>query len=148
VSDVKKLYTFMPKQGERALLKRAASKTFDAVDPQGFHNYDNLVAEHGMIAPQDARPEVVVNMSLEDIRYMGAVRRRGEDLTKPRINLSTIHRMKGGEDDNILLLTDSSYPAVNAPDQDDEHRVFYTAVTRARHNLHIVDSHAKYRYVI
>jgi superfamily I DNA/RNA helicase len=56
--------------------------------------------------------------------------------------------MKGGEDDNVLLLTDSSYPAVNAPDQDDEHRVFYTAVTRARENLHVVDSRSQYRYTI
>jgi superfamily I DNA/RNA helicase len=148
VGEIKKMYTYMPKQGDRALLKRGAAKTFDAVDPQGSHNYDNLVAEHGLLAPRDTRPEVVVNMSQDDIRYMGAVRRRGEDLTKPRINLSTIHRMKGGEDDNILLLTDSSYPAVNNPDQDDEHRVFYTAVTRARHNLHIIDSYSKYRYEI
>jgi superfamily I DNA/RNA helicase len=146
VGEIKKMYTYMPKQGDRALLKRGSAKTFDAVDPQGSHNYDNLVAEHGLLAPRDMRPEVVVNMSQDDIRYMGAVRRRGEDLTKPRINLSTIHRMKGGEDDNILLLTDSSYPAVNNPDQDDEHRVFYTAVTRARHNLHIIDSYSKYRY--
>jgi superfamily I DNA/RNA helicase len=138
----------MPKQGDKALLKRAATKTFDAVDPQGSHNYDNLVAEHGLLAPQEMRPEVVVNMSREDRRYMAAVRRRGEDLTKPRISLSTIHRMKGGEDDNVLLLTDSSYPAVNAPDQDDEHRVFYTAVTRARENLHVVDSRSQYRYSI
>ena len=148
VGEIKKMYTYMPKSGDKALLKRAAAKTFDAVDPQGSHNYDNLVAEHGLIAPQELRPEVVVNMSNEDIRYMGAVRRRGEDLTKPRISLSTIHRMKGGEDDNILLLTDSSYPAVNNPDQDDEHRVFYTAVTRARHNLHVVESRSPYRYTI
>jgi hypothetical protein len=118
VGEIKKMYTYMPKQGDRALLKRGATKTFDAVDPQGSHNYDNLVAEHGLLAPRDMRPEIVVNMSQDDIRYMGAVRRRGEDLTKPRINLSTIHRMKGGEDDNILLLTDSSYPAVNNPDQE------------------------------
>ena len=148
VGEIKKMYTYMPKSGDKALLKRAAAKTFDAVDPQGTHNYDNLVAEHGLIAPQDTRPEVVVNMSNEDIRYMAAVRRRGEDLTKPRISLSTIHRMKGGEDDNVLLLTDSSWPAVNNPEQDDEHRVFYTAVTRARHNLHVVESQSPYRYKI
>lgn len=148
VGEIKKMYTYMPKTGSKALLKRAAAKTFDAVDPQGTHNYDNLVAEHGLIASQDTRPEVVVNMSNEDIRYMAAVRRRGEDLTKPRISLSTIHRMKGGEDDNVLLLTDSSWPAVNNPEQDDEHRVFYTAVTRARHNLHVVESQSPYRYKI
>ncbi len=148
VGELKKMYGYMPKQGSKSLLKRGATKTFDAVDPQGYHNYDNLVAEHGLTAPKDTRSEVIVNMSEEDIKYMGAVRRRGEDLTKPRINLSTIHRMKGGEDDNILLLTDSSYPAVINLNQDDEHRVFYTAVTRARHNLHVVESRAPYRYNI
>jgi superfamily I DNA/RNA helicase len=90
----------------------------------------------------------VVALSREDRYYLSAIKRRGESLDKPRIKLSTIHRMKGGEDDNILLLTDSSYPAVKNPDQDDEHRVFYTGVTRARQNLHIVQSNSKYRYEI
>lgn len=155
VGEIKKMYEFMPKQGERAMLKRGAAKTFDTVDPQGFHNLDNLVAEHGVVErmngvvePKDVPSVLAVNMSPEDIRYYRAVQRRGEDLYKPRINLSTIHRMKGGEDDNVVLLTDSSYPAVNNTDQDDEHRVFYTGVTRARHNLHIIESQAKYRYEI
>lgn len=148
VGSLKDLYDLMPKQGAKALLKRGAKKTFEAVDPEGLFGYDELVANHGLIAPKDTRPELVVNMSQEDITYVKAIKRRGEDLHKPRIKLSTIHRMKGGEDDNIMLLTDSSYPAVSNPDQDDEHRVFYTGITRARHNLHIIDSQAKYRYVI
>ena len=81
-----------------------ASKTFDAVDPQGSHNYDNLVAEHGLLAPRDMRPEIVVNMS-QKMSGTWVPCGGGEDLTNPRINLSTIHRMKGGEDDNVLLLT-------------------------------------------
>lgn len=155
VGDIKNLYGYMPKRGERAMLQRGASKTFDSVDPQGFHNLDNLIAEHGLIAKyagvidvRDLPASMAVNMSKEDMRYYNAVARRGEDLYKPRISLSTIHRMKGGEDDNVILLTDSSYPAVANPDQDDEHRVFYTGVTRARHNLHIIESQAKYRYEI
>lgn len=148
IKECKEMYERMPKQGEGALLKRGAAKTFDAVDPDGFHNYDNLVAEHGLLAPKELDGATVVALSEEERYYLSAIKRRGESLEKPRIKLSTIHRMKGGEDDNILLLTDSSYPAVQNPDQDDEHRVFYTAVTRARKNLHIVQSNSKYRYEI
>jgi superfamily I DNA/RNA helicase len=31
---------------------------------------------------------------------------------------------------------------------EDEHRVFYVAVTRAKENLYLIDSNKKYRYVI
>lgn len=148
IGSLREMYDLMPKQGEKALLKRGAKKTFDTVDPEGLYGYEELVAHHGLLASIDTRPETVVNMSREDITYVAAIRRRGEDLLKPRIALSTIHRMKGGEDDNVMLLTESSFPAVNNPDQDDEHRVFYTGITRARHNLHIVDSPARYRYGI
>ena len=142
------MYERMPKQGDNPMLRRGASRTFDVVDPDGFHNYENLVAEHGLLAGKEMDAATVVALSREDRYYLSAIKRRGESLDKPRIKLSTIHRMKGGEDDNILLLTDSSYPAVKNSDQDDEHRVFYTGVTRARQNLHIVQSNSKYRYEI
>lgn len=148
LKDIRRLYDEMPKQGEKALLQRGAKKTFDYIDPDSLLNYDALATNHGLLAPKDMKPEHVINLSDNEIEYLNALRRRGEDLLKPRIKLSTIHRMKGGEDDNVILLTDSSYPAVNNPDQDDEHRVFYTGVTRARHNLHIVETGAKYRYEI
>jgi DNA helicase-2/ATP-dependent DNA helicase PcrA len=56
------------------------------------------------------------------------------------VHLNTIHGAKGGEWDNVVLLTDIS-PAVNEnyeKDPDSELRVFYTGVTRARENLYIV----------
>ena len=55
--------------------------------------------------------------------------------------------MKGGEDDNVILLTES-YPAAVTDDKlfDDEHRVFYTGVTRTRHNLHIIDTKSDFKY--
>ena len=56
--------------------------------------------------------------------------------------------MKGGDDDNIILFSGSCYPAVNSENQDEEHRVFYTGVTRAKQNLLIVESSGKYRYII
>lgn len=69
-----------------------------------------------------------------------SLRERGEKLLGPaRVKVSTIHGVKGGEADNVLLLTDVSLAAKRGLDNrpDDEHRVFYVAVTRARTNLFV-----------
>ena len=76
-----------------------------------------------------------------DRTYFLAALRRGEKLLKePRIKLSTIHGVKGGEADNVLLLTDMAGRTYQEYQQnpDDEHRVWYVAVTRTRKNLFIV----------
>ena len=143
-----KLYEAVPKAGDNAVVKRGSIKSLSALDPEGLYGYDILVENHGLIAGMDTPAADIVNMSKEDRRYVAALQLRGESLKTPRIKLSTIHRMKGGEDDNIMLFTESCWPAVNNPDQDDEHRVFYTGITRAKENLHIVDHEAKYRYDI
>ena len=76
--------------------------------------------------------------------YIRAVLRRGENIRKqPRIKLSTIHGSKGGEADNVMLLTDLSYgPYKSSKDtqqgRDDELRVFYVGATRAKKKLVIV----------
>jgi superfamily I DNA/RNA helicase len=87
-------------------------------------------------------------MTPEEQKYYRALVKRGEDVKKPRIKLSTIHAMKGGEDDNIMLMTESAYPCVESEHQDDEHRIFYTGVTRAKKELHIIETGSKYRYNI
>lgn len=55
----------------------------------------------------------------------------------PRIRLSTIHGSKGGEADEVVLLTDMAprthREALERPD--DEARVWYVAATRARQTL-------------
>ncbi len=58
----------------------------------------------------------------------------------PKINISTIHGAKGGEADNVMLLTDLSRKSQEAMerDSDDECRVFYVGATRAKENLHII----------
>jgi DNA helicase-2/ATP-dependent DNA helicase PcrA len=67
--------------------------------------------------------------------------RRGTRVTgKVRVKLSTIHGAKGGEADNVLLLTDLSTKFAREYDRnaDDIHRLFYVGLTRARESLHIV----------
>jgi len=73
--------------------------------------------------------------------YFRSVRARGEKLLGPaRIKISTIHGVKGGQADNVLLLTDISLSAYNSMvnDADDETRVFYVGMTRARENLYLM----------
>jgi superfamily I DNA/RNA helicase len=74
--------------------------------------------------------------------YIRNMRANGEKINKtPRIVLSTIHSFKGGEQDNICILTDLTAAAVrqSEDDPDDLHRLYYTACTRAKKELHIVD---------
>ena len=87
------------------------------------------------------------------IRYLRAVMRDGHKLDeKPRIEVSTIHASKGGERDNVMLLTDLSYgPYKSSRDtqqgRDDEARVFYVGATRAKKKLIIVHTtEAQFEY--
>ena len=137
----------MPKRGEKAMVKWGSSKQFDFLDDDLFFTYDQLVKDYGLLASKDMDVYNVLNVSRDDKAYMKSLELRGEMFEKPRINVSTIHAMKGGEDDNIMLLTES-YPTATTDERlfDDEHRVFYTGVTRTRHNLHIIDTPSKYKY--
>jgi len=82
------------------------------------------------------------------IRYIRRMRENGEKLnSSPRITLSTIHGVKGGEQDNVVLLTDlSRNTQVNyEKNPDDENRLFYVGATRAKQHLHIVRPKDNYK---
>jgi superfamily I DNA/RNA helicase len=67
--------------------------------------------------------------------------RRGHDILKPpRIHLDTIHGVKGGEADNVILHVDMTRRVARTAEKkpDPEHRVFYVGATRARNNLFLV----------
>ena len=88
-------------------------------------------------------------MSLLERSYLIAALRRGEKLTKtPRIRLSTIHGAKGGEADNVILFSDMANRTYKDMQKypDNERRVFYVGVTRAKHNLHIVMPRTKFMF--
>jgi len=74
--------------------------------------------------------------------YIRNMRANGEKINKtPRILMSTIHGAKGGEREKVLVLLDLTAAAIKQGDEDpdDLHRLFYTAFTRAKQELHIVD---------
>ena len=60
-----------------------------------------------------------------------------------RVRLSTIHAAKGGESDNVVLVLDNARKIRQSVEnsvnkRDEEHRVWYVGVTRARKNLYLM----------
>jgi DNA helicase-2/ATP-dependent DNA helicase PcrA len=78
----------------------------------------------------------------EDMSYMLAALRRGEKLRDNaiRVKLSTIHSAKGGEADHVVLCREMAKRTHQEmfSQPDDERRVWYVGVTRARERLSIV----------
>lgn len=60
-------------------------------------------------------------------------------LETPKIIISTIHQAKGGEADNVILFTDVSNTVYDNIESEDEKKVWYVAITRARKKLFIVN---------
>jgi superfamily I DNA/RNA helicase len=78
----------------------------------------------------------------EEKDYIKQMLDNGEDLDSPaRIFVSTIHAFKGGEKNNIILCLDQPNKIKKAIKKsrdkaDEEHRVWYVGITRARNNLY------------
>jgi len=95
--------------------------------------------------------EAFDKISPYQLEYYVSMLRRGESLTKPpRVTISTIHGAKGGEADNVVLLTDMTATTWDAMslNMDAEHRVWYVGATRAREALHIMMPQSRYFYQI
>lgn len=101
-----------------------------------------LRADHGLVIEGIPWFEALDRMTEREITYARAIIRRGAGKIPlhPKVRLSTIHGMKGGEAERVVLLTDMAQRTHEEMFQnmDDELRVWYVAVTRAREALHII----------
>lgn len=71
------------------------------------------------------------------------LRRHGPEVLSrpPNVTLGTIHSVKGGEAENVILdlsMGSLSYKALQTAQVEDERRIFYVGVTRAKQNLFLV----------
>tara|TARA_R110000772_G_scaffold94881_2_gene193106 strand:- start:716 stop:2233 length:1518 start_codon:yes stop_codon:yes gene_type:complete len=106
-----------------------------------LYSIDDLKKEHGLIEER-SWDVAFTERDSRTIQYIKTMKANGEDLSgKPRISLSTIHGAKGGQGDNVVLLTDISYSAEQDYiwNPDPTHRLFYTGITRTRKNLFLVE---------
>ena len=51
LASIREMYDNVPKQGDKAVVKRGAAKLLDAIDPSEYLTYDTLVEKCGLIAP-------------------------------------------------------------------------------------------------
>ena len=90
----------------------------------------------------------VFNLHENILTYYRDVIRGKVDTRESHIEVNTIHGVKGGESDNVVLLLDYSrnvYKTWNE-DPDSELRCYYVGVTRSKKNLYLIPSHSRYGY--
>ena len=130
-------------KGEEVLIPNPGYPTYSAVAnlmeaKSVFYNLD----ENNNWEPDLDWFDAFKEVEYEDREYIKEMMENGEDLDLPaRIFISTIHAFKGGEQDNIILCLDQPNKIKKAVRKsknksDEEHRVWYVGITRARNNLY------------
>jgi len=115
-------------------------KSLRTADPEKMFTMDYLKEHQGLLT-DEIWHQALTKIGEDKRDYLISVLKRGTKLSsRPPIQLSTIHGAKGGEADNVLLLTDLSpkFAQDYARDADDINRLLYVGVTRTRQSLHIV----------
>lgn len=95
--------------------------------------------------------DVLTSISPADrVYYRAVLRRYGKLRDLPGPKLGTIHSSKGGEADNVLLLTAQTAATWENSQRvpDDEARVWYVGATRAKEALWILPSESAYNKVL
>lgn len=152
-TDALKIYELLPGEtskkkpgvafGNKARLKRLAEQK-DAPDV----TLQELRKDYGLLA-EGTWQNVFVEIEQKDVEYIERVLNNGYSLMqKPSIHISTIHRVKGGQADTVILLSDTAKAGekFGTGNQDDETRVFYTGVTRTYQDLILVHPDKRYHF--
>jgi DNA helicase-2/ATP-dependent DNA helicase PcrA len=116
-------------------------KDLENADPETRLSLRQL-KQHYEVQVEGSWEDSLNGLTVAERSYLAAMLRRGEEITKkPRIKLSTIHGAKGGEADHVMVLTDLSSKTFKSFERnpDDETRVMYVALTRAKKSLHLIE---------
>ncbi len=134
--DARLVYEYM---GSGVGVKRGF-KTLPGLLPAQPVNIEFL-RESGGLLTDKIWHEAMTRIPDDERVYLMRARQKGESTNaKPRVRISTIHGAKGGEADHVVLLTDMAARTYQEMHEspEDEARVWYVAVTRAREQLTIV----------
>ena len=125
-------------------------KTLPKVEADTLLTLAELRASHGCLTDAPWF-ESLAKIPQRDRVYYQAIKRRGESLARtPRIYVGTIHSVKGGEADNVLLLPDMTQRTWDGyeRDRDAEHRTFYVGATRAKQALWLAEPQGTRSYTL
>ena len=142
---IKKIYNFM-KAGKGV---RTGYKTMKQAEPDLLLNINQLKKTYGLLV------DGIWHQSFDLIgdtqrEYIISCLRKGEKVNSSRIKLNTIHATKGGECQNVVLLTDVASKTYEElyKNPDNECRAFYVGVTRTKENLHIVQGRTRKEFKV
>ena len=115
-----------------------SSLDYNVIDLVHLQEKSKATAEKAGIDLKGIDPINIFARAIKDDEVVDYYQRAfaiNKDLTmKPNIELSTIHKVKGREADNVVILLDQTGNIIDAyiQDPDNEHRNWYVAVTRAK----------------
>jgi hypothetical protein len=115
-------------------------KGLKTADVHTMYTHESLTKDHGLLTDAIWH-EALAKIGEDKRNYLIALLRRGVKLTgKVPIKLSTIHGAKGGEADNVLLISDLStkFAKEYEVNPDDINRLLYVGITRAKQTLHVI----------
>jgi DNA helicase-2/ATP-dependent DNA helicase PcrA len=150
--DAVKIYSLLPSEshakkpgiayGFKAKLQRYAEQ------PDVDVNLMELRNDYGLNVNGTWNEVFTEIVDPRDITYIQKVLDNGYSLlAKPQIHISTIHRVKGGQADKVVLLSETAKMSDKfAINSDEETRVFYTGITRTREDLVIVHPDKRYHF--
>jgi hypothetical protein len=136
--------------GSGTTVRRGCKTLLEKAPPERMLNLDDLKFGFGLQTDLIWH-EAMDRMPPEEKSYiLLALKNKEKLLTKPRVRLSTIHGAKGGEADQVVLITDMAWRTKKDGEQfpDDEARVWYVAATRARQQLTIVAPQTRHHYFL
>jgi DNA helicase-2/ATP-dependent DNA helicase PcrA len=131
---IKRIYSYMDES-------HANKKSLVLLNKDNFYSLEQCKNKYGLMV-DDVWYNAFNNAPSKKVNYIRKMRQNGEQLNKkPRILLSTIHGVKGGEADNVILLTDLSRQTLKEYERvpDDVNRLFYVGATRTKDHLHIIE---------
>lgn len=139
--------TPVPTKQARALLSRIptgpmlarGAKTGIAGRKEPTVTYTELVADYGLKALHET-PWYELMLFDPTVEHMMRKAMTKDQTSMPSVYVSTIHGAKGMQADNVVLLTDMTQRTHQGlqSDPDQEHRVWYVAITRAKEQLLLV----------
>jgi hypothetical protein len=145
-ADAKLIYSFM-KSRER--VKHGYKKVLDNLHDKEMITLEMLRSDFGLLTVgpwQEALNRIGDGLQ----SYIEKVIEIEGLTTVPRITINTIHGTKGQEADNVVISSDMGRMAYQEMQSgsDDEHRVFYVGVTRAKEKLYIMRPKTEMSYPI
>lgn len=130
-------------------LKRGGKTTILQLHDKDLVAKEQLIENHHLVSVDEIWHDALDAIELDQREFYLAILRQKRKLTAPPlISINTIHGVKGGEADHVIVLADMSWKTYQeyqkAPDQ--EHRIAYVAVTRAKKRLTIIQPSSQLAY--